>query len=110
MASRLVFDRRPRAVLPVNDSLIMIRRNCTHIIRNIDQLLGAAPRGFPEATIQARTNEVQLDLAHGAFEPEQEPVIEDAWMAEAIGVGDERIDQGAQVEQVTPVPVVAGHA
>jgi ABC-2 type transport system permease protein len=25
----------------VNDSLIMIRRSCTHIIRNIDQLLGA---------------------------------------------------------------------
>ena len=41
MAAQLVFDRRPRAVLAVNDSLIMIRRSSTHIIRNIDQLLGA---------------------------------------------------------------------
>ena len=41
MAAKLVFDRRPRAVLAVNDSLIMIRRSSTHIIRNTDQLLGA---------------------------------------------------------------------
>src|SRR4030088_2475208 len=41
MAAQLVFDRRPRWVLTVNDSLIMIRRSCTHIIRNTDQLLGA---------------------------------------------------------------------
>src|ERR1700737_3180080 len=41
MAAQLVFDRRPRAVLAINDSLIMIRRSCTHIIRNTDQLLGA---------------------------------------------------------------------
>src|ERR1044071_9561640 len=41
MATQLVFDRRPRAIMVVNDSLIMIRRSCTHIIRNTDQLLGA---------------------------------------------------------------------
>ena len=41
MAAKLVFDRRPPAVLAVNDSLIMIRRSSTHIIRNTDQLLGA---------------------------------------------------------------------
>ena len=41
MTAPLVFDRRPRAVLAVNDSLLMIRRSCTHIIRNTDQLLGA---------------------------------------------------------------------
>src|SRR5882762_876974 len=41
MTVQLVFDRRPRAVMAVNDSLIMIRRSCTHIIRNTDQLLGA---------------------------------------------------------------------
>src|SRR5579859_726830 len=38
---QLVFDRRPRAVMAVNDSLIMIRRSTTHIFRNTDQLLGA---------------------------------------------------------------------
>src|SRR5216683_7403281 len=41
MAAQLVFDHRPRAVLAVNDSLIMIRRSSTHIIRNTDQLLCA---------------------------------------------------------------------
>ena len=41
MPAQLVFDRRPRVVLAVNDSLLMIRRSSTHITRNTDQLLGA---------------------------------------------------------------------
>ncbi|MEA2681839.1 MAG: type transport system permease protein [Chloroflexota bacterium] len=41
MKAELVFSKQPRAVLAINDSLLMIRRSCTHIIRNIDQLLGA---------------------------------------------------------------------
>src|SRR5258708_486958 len=41
MAAQLEFDRSPRALLAVNDALIMIRRSSTHIIRNTDQLLGA---------------------------------------------------------------------
>ena len=41
MAAQLVFDRRPRAVMALNDSWIMIRRSSTHIVRNTDQLLGA---------------------------------------------------------------------
>src|SRR6266540_2906273 len=40
MPAQLEFDRRPRAVVAVNVTLIMIRRSCTHIIRNTDQLLG----------------------------------------------------------------------
>ncbi len=41
MAAQLVFERRSRPMMAVQDSLIMIRRSCTHIIRNTDQLLGA---------------------------------------------------------------------
>jgi ABC-2 type transport system permease protein len=41
MSAQLEFDRRPAAVMALNDSLIMIRRSSTHIIRNTDQLLGA---------------------------------------------------------------------
>src|ERR1051325_1689390 len=41
MSAPLVFDRRPRAVIALNDSLIMIQRSSTHIVRNTDQLLGA---------------------------------------------------------------------
>lgn len=40
MATKLVFEKKPRAVLAVIDSLTMIRRSTTHIIRNTDQLLG----------------------------------------------------------------------
>ena len=40
MAAQLVFDTRPRLVLELKDSWLMIKRSCTHIIRNTDQLLG----------------------------------------------------------------------
>lgn len=40
MAVELEFEKKPRALLAVTDSLVMIRRSSTHIIRNTDQLLG----------------------------------------------------------------------
>jgi ABC-2 type transport system permease protein len=36
----LAFDKRPRWVLALLDSWIMIKRSSTHILRNMDQLLG----------------------------------------------------------------------
>jgi ABC-2 type transport system permease protein len=41
MATELVFERRPKVVMVLSDSLIMIGRSVRHIIRNRDQLLGA---------------------------------------------------------------------
>ena len=41
MPTTLVFERRPRAILALLDSWIMIKRSSTHIRRNTDQLLGA---------------------------------------------------------------------
>lgn len=41
MATELVFDKKPTALQKLNDSLLMIRRSSTHILRNTDQLLGA---------------------------------------------------------------------
>lgn len=38
--SKLEFEQRPKILLRLSDSLLMIRRSTTHIIRNIDQLLG----------------------------------------------------------------------
>nr|AIA14452.1 ABC-2 type transporter [uncultured bacterium] len=38
--AELVFTKKPKALLVINDSLIMIKRSSTHIIRNTDQLLG----------------------------------------------------------------------
>lgn len=40
MAAELEFERKPRFVLAFIDSLLMIKRSSTHIIRNTDQLLG----------------------------------------------------------------------
>lgn len=40
MAVKLAFETKPKAILAVNDSLIMIKRSSTHILRNMDQLLG----------------------------------------------------------------------
>lgn len=40
MAVSLEFEQKPKLVTHINDSLIMIKRSTTHIIRNTDQLLG----------------------------------------------------------------------
>ncbi len=40
MAVQLEFDTKPKLVLAVQDSLVMIRRSTTHIVRHTDQLLG----------------------------------------------------------------------
>lgn len=39
--AELVFERKPTWLLKITDSLLMIKRSSTHIIRNSDQLLGA---------------------------------------------------------------------
>lgn len=41
MAVELQFEKRPKAIMALNDSLVMIKRSGTHILRNTDQLLGA---------------------------------------------------------------------
>ena len=40
MAVELVFEKKPKIVLKLMDSLLMIKRSSTHIVRNTDQLLG----------------------------------------------------------------------
>ncbi len=40
MSVELVFDKKPRIIQSLTDSLLMVKRSSTHIIRNTDQLLG----------------------------------------------------------------------
>ena len=40
MAAELQFEKKPKWIMAINDSLVMIKRSTTHIIRNTDQLLG----------------------------------------------------------------------
>jgi len=41
MAVEITIEQKPKWMLQINDSLIMIKRSSRHIIRNTDQLLGA---------------------------------------------------------------------
>ncbi len=38
MAVELVFEKKPKWVLSLRDSVLMIKRSSLHIIRNIDQM------------------------------------------------------------------------
>lgn len=40
MAIELIFEKKPKWILALNDSLLMVKRSSLHIIRNTDQLLG----------------------------------------------------------------------
>jgi ABC-2 type transport system permease protein len=40
MAVLLEFEKKPKFILAINDTLISIKRSSTHIVRNTDQLLG----------------------------------------------------------------------
>ena len=71
--------------------------------------LAAAGLGQHPAT-QPGLDEVQLGLAHLAFHPQQQPVVELAGIVEAVFVADQRARHGAQLEQLVPVCGVAGQA
>jgi len=70
-----------------------------------------ASPGFGElAAAQAGPDEVQLGLAHGALEPEEEPVVELAGVVEAVLVADQRVGERADLQQPVPIGVVACQA
>src|SRR5712691_6285958 len=46
-------------------------------------------------------------LAHSALEPEQEPIIEQRRMIDAVGIADQRVGETAQIDEAVPVSVVA---
>ena len=53
---------------------------------------------------------MQLSLAHGALEAEQQSVVEHRGMIDAVGIADESVSEAAEIEQAIPVGVVAGEA
>ncbi len=50
---------------------------------------------------------MQFGLAHGALEPEQEPVVEQRRMIDAVGIADQCVGETAQIDEAVPVGVVA---
>jgi len=57
---------------------------------------------------EAGPDEVQLGLAHGAFEPQQQPVVEVGRVIQPVLVTDQRRGHGADLQQPVPVGVVTG--
>ena len=57
---------------------------------------------------QPGPDEVQFGLAHGALQPEQQPVVEVGRVIQPVLVADQRGRHGADLQQPVPVGVVAG--
>src|SRR5437016_2159958 len=55
------------------------------------------------AALEARADKMQLGLRHGAFEPEQELIVEIGRIVATIGVDNESAGQGADLQQAMPV-------
>ena len=60
----------------------------------------------PAPLLEPGAHDVQLGLAHRALEPEQQPVVVERRVVDAVAVGDQRAGEGADLEQL--VPVAAG--
>jgi hypothetical protein len=70
----------------------------------------AAARLGQDAALQPGADEVQLGLAHRAFEAEQQPVVEVGGIVEPVLVADQRPRQRADLQQPVPVSVVSGQS
>ena len=53
---------------------------------------------------------MKLGFGHRALESQQESVIEQPWMIEAILVADDRVGHATQIEQAVPIGIVPGDA
>ncbi len=62
----------------------------------------------PQTSGQPGADQVQLGLAHRAFQAKHEAVVEVTRVIDAVRVGDQRVGQRAQIQQLVPVGVVAG--
>jgi hypothetical protein len=60
-----------------------------------------------DPTVEAGAQDVQFGLGHRAFHPQQQPVVEQRRVVDAVGVGDQRVGHAGQVQQPVPVCVVA---
>ena len=54
--------------------------------------------------------QVQLELAHRSFEAQQEPIIEDARIVDAIWIDHESAYQAAEFDEMMPVSTVTCQA
>ena len=67
-----------------------------------------APDFVQNSSAQSRLQDVKLRFAHRSLETEKETVVEVRRIVNAILVEDQRVGQGADLEQAMPVGVVPG--
>ena len=53
---------------------------------------------------------MQLCFAHGALQPQQEPVIEQRRVIEAVAIADQRVGEAGEIDEAIPFGIVAGQA
>ena len=70
----------------------------------------SAPGLAEHASAQPGSQHVELGFGHRALEPEEQPIVEVARVVDAVFIEDERIGEGADLEQAMPVGRVAGQA
>src|SRR5262245_45211679 len=51
---------------------------------------------------------MQLRLAHRSFQAEQQTVVEQGRMIDAVGIPDQRVGETGEVDEAVPIGVVAG--
>ena len=68
----------------------------------------ATRRLVANAAVEAGSEHVQLRLAHRAFETEQQPVVEQRRVIDAVSVADQRVGEAGEIDETVPVGVVAG--
>src|SRR5262245_925288 len=69
-----------------------------------------APRLLSNGFLAALSEKVQFELTHRALEPQQQPVIEQARVIDAVGIYDKRPHQAAQFNEVMPITPIARQA
>ena len=70
----------------------------------------AAARLVQQALVHPRAQDVQLRFAHGALEPQQQPVVVIGRVVQPVLVGQQGPEDGAQLQELMPVLVGAGQA
>src|SRR5262249_31434027 len=60
------------------------------------------------AAVEARAQHMQLGLAHRAFETEQQAVVEERRMIDAVGIADQCVGETRQIDEPVPIGVIAG--
>src|ERR1700740_2527083 len=62
------------------------------------------------AAVEAGAQDMQLCFRHCSFEAEQQAIIENCRMIDAIAIADQRVGDTAEIEQAVPIGIVAREA